>query len=158
MGVHEPGKPGEYGPSRIRGDKLWKEMPYGDGIDDLYKAFKMTVDKSPDLNCMGQRDKDPDGKPSGPFKWLSFKQVHDRIMTIGAGISALPDVKPADTFGLYAVNSMDWQQVNIAGFSRGLTCVPIYDTLGDNVVEYELNHAEVKIIFVEQKKATNVLA
>ena len=37
-------------------------------------------------------------------------------------------------------------------FSRGYTCVPIYDTLGEDIVQYEVNHADISIMFVEAGK------
>ena len=46
----------------------------------------------------------------------------------------------------------------LGGFSRGMTCVPIYDTLGDDVLQYEVNHASAKIIFVSKAHMASVAA
>jgi long-chain acyl-CoA synthetase len=44
-------------------------------------------------------------------------------------------------------------QVALLGlFSQGLVCVPLYDTLGANAVEYITQHSEVKVVVAEPNK------
>ena len=41
--------------------------------------------------------------------------------------------------------------------ARGHACVPIYDTLGEDIVQYEVNHAEMPLLFVEEAKLAKVV-
>lgn len=43
------------------------------------------------------------------------------------------------------VNRPEWQLVNFAVSSYSLVLTSLYDTLGPGVVEYCINHAEVKV-------------
>ena len=35
-------------------------------------------------------------------------------------------------------------------------CTPLYDSLGDDTVEYVVNHAEIKAVFVHPRSAKNL--
>jgi len=120
------------------------------GVSDLYSSFAASAKAHPTASCMGKRLKDQSGK-LGEFEFISYQTAHEQILTIGAGMAAL-GLKAGDTMGIYAANSMEWALIALGGFSRGLTCVPVYDTLGDNIVEYEAKHAELKVIFCDQSK------
>jgi len=136
--------------------KTHDELPtHGkNGVDDLYSSFALTAKNHPTANCMGKRVKGADGA-LGPFEYVSYTICHEQVLTIGAGLAAL-GLGSSDTIGIYAQNSMEWQLVALGGFSRGMTCVPVYDTLGDNIVQYEANHAELKILVVDANKVAGV--
>ncbi|KAK9039953.1 hypothetical protein V6N11_015135 [Hibiscus sabdariffa] len=54
--------------------------------------------------------------------------------------------------GFYGVNCPEWIMTMEACNAHGLSCVPLYDTLGAGAVEFIICHAEVSIAFVEEKK------
>jgi len=129
---------------------------YGPKVDSLYKQFVLSVGKFATNPCMGKRALLEDGK-AGPFEWMSYAECLDKINKIGSGMASL-GIGKGDSFGLYAANSIEWACCGLGGFSVGATLVPVYDTLGDNIVQYEVNHATVKIMFVEAKKLGSVLS
>lgn len=49
--------------------------------------------------------------------------------------------------GLWTVNRPEWQIVNQAINAYSLVSVSLYQTLGPNVVEYCIGHANVQIVF-----------
>jgi len=118
--------------------------------------FARAAEMYPANDCFGWRERNDKGVCVGPFVWISYKTVHDRVKALAAGLTnlSLPNnslfANPA--FGMYSVNSADFQIIVLACFSLGMTCVPIYDTLGENILEYEMNHAELPIVFAEPKK------
>ncbi|KAH9620815.1 hypothetical protein KSS87_015122 [Heliosperma pusillum] len=59
--------------------------------------------------------------------------------------------------GIYSVNCPKWVISMQACNAHGLHCVPLYDSLGSDAVEYIICHAEVSIAFVEEKKVPEVL-
>ena len=46
---------------------------------------------------------------------------------------------PGSNVGLYAANCTEWLLVEAACFSQSMITVPLYDTLGPDVVEYICN-------------------
>jgi len=124
------------------------------GVADLYSAFAKTASHYPGNNCIGKRVKGADGK-LGPFEYISYATALEQVLTIGSGIASL-GLKAKETFGVYAANSMEWQLVALGGFSRGMIAVPVYDTLGDNIVQYEANHADMKVLFCDASKLKGI--
>ena len=127
---------------------------FGETIDNLYLQFARTASLLPGNKCMGKRTTGPDGKLGG-FEFITYKTAHEQVLNIGSGLASL-GMAPKSTFGLYGKNTMEWQLSALAGFSQALTCVPIYDTLGDNIVEYEANHSDMVLMFVEASKLQGV--
>lgn len=46
-------------------------------------------------------------------------------------------------------NRPEWQLIHLAATSYALVLTSLYDTLGPGVVEYCVNHAEVKVCRVQ---------
>ncbi|KAI8569766.1 hypothetical protein RHMOL_Rhmol02G0302600 [Rhododendron molle] len=111
------------------------EGPLVQGVDTCWDIFRMSVDKYPNNSMLGQREM-VDGK-AGKYVWLTYKEVYDTVMKLG--------------------NSIRSCGVEEACNAHRLTCVPLYDTLGANAVEFIINHAEVTIAFVHEKKVQEVL-
>jgi len=162
MSFEAPGEskaPGEGAPRSLTAKGPYSTSKF-DGINDLYSMFASSASMHPDNNCFGWREKDEKGAPVGPFVWISYKTVHDKVKALAAGLSSitLPNnsLFPNAAFGMYSVNSADFQVIVLACFSLGMTCVPIYDTLGENILEYEMNHAELPIVFAEASKLGKV--
>lgn len=135
------------------------EMPptqgkYGKDIIDLYQQFANAAKQFPKADCMGKRVKGADGK-FGPFEYISYKTAQEQILTIGSGLASL-ELPPKACFGMYGKNTIEWQLCALAGFSQAMTCVPIYDTLGDNIVEYEANHSDMAVMIIEAAKLKSV--
>merc|ERR1711959_500148 len=59
--------------------------------------------------------------------------------------------------GILSGNCPEWMVGMQACNKIGAACVPLYDTLGENAVEYILNHAECKAVFVSGAKLANLL-
>jgi long-subunit acyl-CoA synthetase (AMP-forming) len=59
--------------------------------------------------------------------------------------------------GLWSLNRPEWQIVSLAASAYNLVFVSLYETLGPNVVEYCINHAEVNVRFFEHPQA-NLIA
>ena len=143
---------GESKPRRLTEGELPKAGKLG--CNDLYSSFAQAAVANPSADCIGKRVAMADGK-LGPFKFISYAATHEEVLTIGSGMASL-GLKANDTFGIYAANSMEWATTALGGFSRGMTCVPVYDTLGDNIVQYEANHAELKALFCDKSKLSGI--
>ena len=115
--------------------------------------FERSASMYPDNNCFGHRP--VVGGEAQDFEWVSYHTVYDQVKKVSSAVAGL-GLPPKSCFGMYTVNTAAFQIATLGCFAQGLTCVPIYDTLGDNIVEYEVKHAEVVLMFVEVKKLKSV--
>ncbi|KAJ1655962.1 medium-chain fatty acid-CoA ligase faa2 [Dispira simplex] len=122
----------------------------------LYDLFERAVRKAPNAPYMGHRPKDPrTGALADHYVWQTYSEVQQRVYKIGSGLLYLwenhtPRVYATGTnqipLGLYSANRPEWTMVEFAGFTQRMYSVPLYDTLGPNVVEYIVNFSEVHIL------------
>lgn len=135
-------------------------------VDDSFKAdcpsqgeepvtcagdyFRRSVAKYGDSLCLGWRP-----TTTSPYSWMTYKQFGEAVDACRASIAAA-GLQKGDRVGIYSRNCPQWTIVQYAALSGGFTPVPIYDTLGPNIVEYVCNHAEVKIVFASLENAEKV--
>ncbi|KAK9667417.1 hypothetical protein RND81_14G254800 [Saponaria officinalis] len=120
-----------------------------------WDLFSKSVDKFPSNPMLGRRQI-VDGK-AGPYEWLTYKEVFESAARIGSAISSC-GVTPGGRCGIYGVNCPEWIIAMEACNSQAVCYVPLYDTLGANAVEFIINHAQVSIVFVQEKKIPSMLA
>ncbi|XP_058203562.1 long chain acyl-CoA synthetase 4-like [Rhododendron vialii] len=130
------------------------EGPLVQGGDTCWDNFRMSVDKYPNNSMLGQREI-LNGK-AGKYVWLTYKEVYDTVMKLGNSIRSC-GVEDGGRCGIYGANCSEWVISMQACNAHRLTCVPLYDTLGANAVEYIINHAEVTIAFAHEKKVPELL-
>lgn len=128
--------------------------PPADGMDTCWDVFRMSVEKYPGNPLLGRREI-VNGK-AGKYVWLTFKDVYDIVMKVGASIRSC-GVQQGERCGIYGINCPEWMISMQACNAHGLYCVPLYDSLGANAVEFIICHAEVSIAFVEEAKIPEVL-
>ncbi|XP_057550300.1 probable CoA ligase CCL6 [Amaranthus tricolor] len=126
-----------------------------EGIEAPWDLFCKSVEKYPTNRLLGSRQI-IDGK-AGPYEWLTFKEVYDSSLQIGSSIRQR-GVNPGGHCGIYGSNCPKWIIAMQACNSQAISYVPLYDTLGANAVEFIINHAEVSIVFVQEKKIPAILA
>ncbi|XP_062206515.1 long chain acyl-CoA synthetase 4-like isoform X2 [Phragmites australis] len=124
------------------------------GLDCCWDIFRLSVEKCPDNKMLGRREI-LDGK-AGKYTWLTYKEVYDSVLKVGAAIRSC-GVGKGGRCGIYGANSPEWVVSMQACNAHGIYCVPLYDTLGAGAVDFILCHAEVQIVFVEEKKIGEVL-
>lgn len=128
--------------------------PPADGMDTCWDVFRMSVEKYPGNPLLGRREI-VNGK-AGKYVWLTFKDVYNIVMKVGASIRCC-GVQQGERCGIYGINCPEWMISMQACNAHGLYCVPLYDSLGANAVEFIICHAEVSIAFVEEAKIPEVL-
>ncbi|XP_021738533.1 long chain acyl-CoA synthetase 2-like [Chenopodium quinoa] len=126
-----------------------------DGIESPWDLFSKSVEKYPTNHLLGSR-KIVDGK-AGPYEWLTYKEVYDSALQIGSAIRKC-GVNPGGQCGIYGSNCPKWIIAMQACNGQAISYVPLYDTLGPNAVEFIINHAEVSLVFVREKKIPAILA
>ncbi|HKK10494.1 MAG TPA: AMP-binding protein, partial [Bacteroidales bacterium] len=58
-------------------------------------------------------------------------------------------IKPGDTIATISGNRPEWNLLDMAIMISGAVHVPIYPTVSESDYKYILNHAEVRMVFVE---------
>ncbi|KAL2946323.1 hypothetical protein AAZX31_20G007200 [Glycine max] len=117
--------------------------------------FRDSVKRNPNNNMLGRRQKTE--SKLGSYTWLTYQDVYDAAMKMGSAIRSR-GVNPGDRCGIYGSNCPEWIIAMEACNSCAVSYVPLYDTLGPNAVEFIINHAEVSIAFVQEKKIPSVLS
>jgi long-chain acyl-CoA synthetase len=77
-------------------------------------------------------------------------EADGRLGPQGSGPSGRPELINEQSgfgVGIWSMNRAEWQLVDLAGHAFSLVGVPLYDTLGPNVVEYVINHSPLSIVF-----------
>ncbi|KAL5727038.1 long-chain-fatty-acid--CoA ligase [Ranunculus cassubicifolius] len=124
------------------------------GLDSCWDIFRISAEKYPGNSMLGRREI-LNGKP-GKYIWSTYKEVYDVVVKVGNSIRTC-GVEKGGRCGIYGTNCSEWIMSMEACNAHGIYCVPLYDTLGADAVEFIICHAEVSIAFIEEKKIPEVL-
>lgn len=115
------------------------------GVESLYDMFIASVQRHGGRPCLGKRN----GK--SPFSWLTYKETADHTAAISSALVA-SGLGPHGRVGVYGANCPEWMLAMQACNRQNLYCVPLYDSLGENAIEYIINHSETTAVFVQTEK------
>jgi long-chain acyl-CoA synthetase len=87
-------------------------------------------------------------KANGAWHTLSWRQVGEVVRELATGLLALGRRKE-DAIGILAASRAEWVQADFAIFSAGCRTIPIYPTYPPDLIQYLVNDAGVKTLFVE---------
>ena len=132
----------------VRRATIAKDGPpsLADNPTSLYDMFQKSVAKYGNNNCLGART----GK-KGEYEWLSYKQVDEKVTLIGSAMAAV-GLEAHGRVGVYGPNSPEWMMAMQGCNRMNLYCVPLYDTLGENAIEYIVKHSEASVLFSHGEK------
>jgi long-chain acyl-CoA synthetase len=113
----------------------------------LFDCLAMHTDKEPlpDMLC---------GKENGKWKSYSNKEVADTIYKLSTGLlrSGISGedrtIEGVDKVAIVSKNRPEWIMVDLAVQQTGAVLAPIYPTITVGELEFILNDAQVKVIFV----------
>ena len=87
-------------------------------------------------------------KRDGAWRTLTWKDVGDSVRELAGGLIALGR-KKGDAVGILSGSRAEWVQADFAIFSAGGITIPIYPTYPPDLIQYIVNDAGVKTLFVE---------
>ena len=87
-------------------------------------------------------------KRDGAWRTLSWKAVGEAVREIASGLIALGR-KKGEAVGILSGSRAEWVQADFAIFSVGGITIPIYPTYPPDLIQYIVNDAGVKTLFVE---------
>ncbi len=95
-------------------------------------------------------------KRDGAWKKFSIQEYLELTNNISYGLLEL-GIKPGDKIGIVSGNRPEWNMLDFATMQIGAISIPIYPTISQDDYRHILNHAEMKIIFIEGKELRNKL-
>jgi long-chain acyl-CoA synthetase len=117
-----------------------------DAGSSLYDMFQLSVKKYGDNKCLGART----GK-NGEYEWMTYSEVNEKVSLIGSAMAAV-GLEAHGRVGVYGPNSPEWMMAMQACNRMNLYCIPLYDTLGENAIEYIVKHSEASVLFAHGDK------
>ncbi len=91
------------------------------------------------------------GKQNGVWLKYSTQQFSDYVNNLSYGLLNL-GVTPEDKIAIIANNRPEWNFVDFGVQQTGVVTVPIYPTISETDLEFILNDAKVKYIFVSSEE------
>merc|ERR1712078_509956 len=87
----------------------------------------------------------------GPYEWMSYQRLGEYVRHLSNGLAGLGLGEGARA-GVYGPNCPEWMIAMQATNRMGMQCVPLYDTMGANAVEFILNHSEASVALASADK------
>ncbi|XP_020521315.1 long chain acyl-CoA synthetase 1 isoform X2 [Amborella trichopoda] len=157
--IVEDGKEGKDGKPAV--GPVYRNLLSKDGfpppIPDMntsWDVFRSSVEKYPSNKMLGWREFH--GGKAGKYIWKTYKEIYDEVLLVGAALWA-SGARPGSCVGIYGVNCPQWIVAMAACSGHSFICVPLYDTLGPDAVDFIVEHAEIDYVFIQDKKLTEIL-
>jgi len=90
-------------------------------------------------------------KREGAWKKISICEYVELTNDLSYGMLAL-GIQSGDKVGIVSSNRPEWNMLDFATMQIGAVSIPIYPTISQNDYSHILNHAEMKMIFIEGKE------
>lgn len=136
------------------------------GCKTVYECFQRGVRLSPAANCFGTRpyvleeQKDAGAPPKykvedkfavrGAYIWESYAEIDEAVRDFGAGLVSLGYQKHTNV-GIFSSNRTEWMVAALGLYAQNMRVVSLYASLGENAVEYIINHADCPIVLVSKQ-------
>ncbi|XP_020521081.1 long chain acyl-CoA synthetase 1 isoform X2 [Amborella trichopoda] len=157
--IVEDGKEGKDGKPAV--GPVYRNVLSKDGfpppIPDMntsWDVFRASIEKYPSNKMLGWREFH--GGKAGKYIWKTYKEIYDDVLLVGAALRA-SGARPGSCVGIYGVNCPQWILALEACNGHSFICVPLYDTLGPDAVDFIVEHAEIDYVFIQDKKLTEIL-
>lgn len=132
----------------------------------LKEIVEANVKSHPDKAFLGSRTKsvaEGGAVTFGEYQWKTFKQVNDEARGIAAYLhknDLCPKIENEEgTFrfiALYAKNREEWVVTDFGCMFSAVTVVTLYDTLGQESIEYILNQTNMRTVACSADKIKNI--
>lgn len=114
--------------------------PYLTIYDGFYHGWKCAKEYG-DLRFLASRS-----NGQSTFKWLEYKEVELLCSSIASRLGSL-GLNRGDIVGIYSRTRIEWLLTFLGCQFRSCVVVPLYDTLGDESIDYILRQTECKVVF-----------
>ncbi|KAH6556288.1 hypothetical protein KP509_1Z191000 [Ceratopteris richardii] len=123
-------------------------------VKTCWDLFSESVKRCPNNKMLGRRLKQ--GDKVSDYVWQTYKEAYDIVIAVGSAMRTV-GLNPRARCGIYGANCPEWLIAMEACNGHSIYCVPFYDTLGADAVEFIVGHAEVSLAFVHVSKLAAML-
>ena len=95
-------------------------------------------------------------KREGTWLKFSIQEYVKQTNSISYGMLKM-GIEPGDKVGIVSSNRPEWNMLDFAIMQIGAVSIPIYSTISQDDYRHILNHAEMKMIFIEGKELSRKL-
>ena len=88
---------------------------------------------------------------------LEYREAHADSIKVGHALAHMGLTPGEDKIAIYSGNRYEYDVIVLGGYHQNLANVSLYDTLGQEAVEFILDQIETKIVFVEDKKKADMI-
>ncbi|KAJ1507134.1 Long chain acyl-CoA synthetase 7 peroxisomal [Coelomomyces lativittatus] len=103
---------------------------------------------------IGHREKLLNGNV-GQYIWQSYETVLERAKNFACGLAEY--ISPKDCIGIYSINRPEWTITEQACFYFNYITVPLYDTFGQEAIEYIIRQTDMALIVTSSDKIMGLL-
>ena len=131
------------------------------GIETIWDGleYSINVRQRGNNNLLGTRVKLSNGKYGNEYQWKTFTQVKDEAEAFAKGCVYYKFCEEIHIdndgvykfLGIYSKNREEWVIADLGCHRNAVTVVTIYDTLGDQAIEYILTQTQLTTLVVENK-------
>lgn len=123
----------------------------GEVLESAAQSFR-------DFPCLGSRVVLSEGE-LGQYEFKTYSHVMNLVNKLSDSIGPLVprNSEGLAVLGLYSVNREEWVITDMACALQGITTVPLYDTLGEDNIEYIINQTEMTCIAASIKQLSTLV-
>jgi len=120
-----------------------------EGAATCYELFVSSAKRFPSRPCLGFRRRDPANPQQPlPYEFLAYAEVSQTVAEIHGAMLQL-GLRPYDHVGVIGANCPEWLMAMEAMNRMSAVCVPLYETLGENAIEYIVEHSDTKLVVAQ---------
>eukprot|EP00768_Dysnectes_brevis_P002377 gnl/Dysnectes_brevis/1805_a2068_1935.p1 GENE.gnl/Dysnectes_brevis/1805_a2068_1935~~gnl/Dysnectes_brevis/1805_a2068_1935.p1 ORF type:complete len:751 (-),score=212.41 gnl/Dysnectes_brevis/1805_a2068_1935:109-2361(-) len=126
----------------------------------LITNFRRNLENNPDLQYQGSRvfTVDEQGKKvlGDHYEWTTYASSAQRVERFSTFLHHI-GIQKGEKVAIWANNSPEWTQADLAIMMRGAVSVPLYSTMGPSNIRYVLRHSDASVIICSAEKLPNLL-
>ncbi|KAJ2179802.1 medium-chain fatty acid-CoA ligase faa2, partial [Coemansia sp. RSA 530] len=152
-----PEVPGETKPFINHNNSNGRLTAHTPGLNSLYDVYlRGRALAGRNAAVFGYRPTGDGTGSAGPYRWLTWDLFHERFVNLASGFRHL-GLEPGDRVGIMLGNSIEWVLTEYATYYQRFISVPIYTSLGLDVLEQIIREAEIKTIVCNSEHARVLL-
>lgn len=140
-------------------DKLVTFIPGLPQVTTLYENYEFAAKSFKNNPLYGTR-RISEGGEAGDYVWMTYWEANQQAKEFAGGLmknDMIPVVDGMRMLALFSKNRTEWAIAEQAMFRQGGTTVPLYDTLGNDVLEYVINQTNLTSVLCAKSETEKLL-
>ncbi|GMM37435.1 hypothetical protein DASC09_047600 [Saccharomycopsis crataegensis] len=125
---------------------------YSPELSTLYSIFIRSYFRNPDKKFLGYR-----ASTQSPFQYLTYAEVHDLSLDLGAGIKYLLAAEKSQIVTFYMPNCYQFPIIDLATQAHSFVNTCLYDSLGQNAFVHIFGLTDSPIVFTQKSKVEKIV-